>query len=174
MQLRCPLPFTGRFGNCLLRSLILCKMGSKLASALQWFCLLLFLQRISQLSHHQIPLNPNPLGLLPTFPSSALILVPLCFLCCSWPWISEPNEKQIQTAVFPILLLCICAGSFFQRSGKSTVVTHNHLAVDFSLQQKIQKARTSQHYDCKEIFTMAIIAFLSIDSFSGFLVGIRK
>lgn len=39
--------FTTRFGNCLLRLLILCKMGCKLTSALQWlwFCPLLFLTK---------------------------------------------------------------------------------------------------------------------------------
>lgn len=47
--------FNTRFGNCLLRLLILCKMGCKLTSALQWlwFCLLLFLTK----NHFSYPIT---------------------------------------------------------------------------------------------------------------------
>lgn len=82
ISIKCSLDahFTTRFGNCLLRVLILCKMSCKLTSALQylWSWSLLFLPK----NHLRYPttrflLIQTPWVSYPLFSSSNLILVPL-------------------------------------------------------------------------------------------------
>lgn len=113
--------FTTRFGNCLLRLVILCKMGGKLTNALQWFwfCLLLFLTK-NHLSYPitgslsiQTPCLSNPL-----------------FLHCPWSLFHSAlsaaydlgslnlmtNRYKVQ--VFNIITLHLCWQDFFSEEGQ--------------------------------------------------------
>lgn len=133
IQLRCPLHLTTRFGNHLLRLLILCKMGCKVTSALQWFCLLLFLTK-NLLSY---PITR------PLLIQTPWVSYPL-FLHHPWSLLHSAfsvahglgslnlmrNRYKLQFFQFYYLYLC---WQFLSRSGKSTIPTYNNFAVDFSL-----------------------------------------
>lgn len=154
--------FTTRFGNCLLRLLILCKMGCKLTSALQWFwfCLLLFLTK----NHLSYPITGS-LSIQTPWLSNPL------FLHCPWSLFHSAlsaaydlgslnlmtNWYKVQ--VFKYYYFVFVLAEFFSEEGQKHRSDPQSFSYRLLLLLKIQKATASQQYDCKEIFTTANMTF---------------